>query len=78
MLASTRLRVLRAERAWNQYDTARRAKLSFNRYWRIEKGYTDPTPEERARLARAFGVSVDEVFPGGLVTTTTWRPGAGQ
>jgi transcriptional regulator with XRE-family HTH domain len=58
-----RLRVLRAERRMNQTNAARRSRIGFNRYWRIENGYAEATPEERDRLARIFKVSVDEVFP---------------
>lgn len=65
-----RLRVLRAENASrkrkpaSQRDTAVKAKIAFDRYWRIENGYAEPTPEERESLARVFRVSADEVFRG--------------
>ena len=58
------LRVLRAVKRLNQRDTARKAKIpSFDRYWRIENGYADPTPDEQVALARLFKVPVEEVFP---------------
>jgi transcriptional regulator with XRE-family HTH domain len=59
-----RLRVLRAEYRKTQRETATKAKVGPYRYWQIENGYTDPTPEERAALARFFRVPVDAVFPG--------------
>lgn len=58
------LRVLRARKRINQYDTALKAKISPNRYWRIENGYTQPTPDEREALARLFRVPVTDAFPG--------------
>lgn len=59
------LRVRRAEKGGvSQWDTARAVGLSFNRYWRIEKGQTPPTPEEMTALAGYFGCSVGRLFPG--------------
>lgn len=58
-----RLRVLRAEKRLTQLDTAARAKVSITRYWKIENGYTDPTPSERAALSRALRVSEADAFP---------------
>jgi transcriptional regulator with XRE-family HTH domain len=58
-----RLRVLRAERGWTQRATAQRAGLSPWRYWNLESGGLPPTPEDLARLARAFGLSIREAFP---------------
>lgn len=63
MKTNIRLRVLRAERGISQRDTAVKAKLSLDRYWRIENGYVDAQPEERERLARVFKVPVVDVFP---------------
>jgi len=63
MKVSNRLRVLRAERRWSQMETGRRARVSTNRLWRFENGYAEPTAEERDRLARAFRVSVEDIFP---------------
>jgi transcriptional regulator with XRE-family HTH domain len=61
--ALNRLRVLRAERRMSQMDAADRARLSLNRYWRIENSYVEPTPEERIALASVFGVAPRDVFP---------------
>lgn len=57
------MRVLRAETRKNQLDTAREAGLSLSRYWRIENGYNDPTPEERQKLARVLKVQESDAFP---------------
>ncbi len=62
MKVNTRLRVLRAERGLSQMDTAIKAGLALNRYWRIENGYSEATAEEKAALAKAFGVPVNDAF----------------
>lgn len=61
--APNRLRVLRAETRLTQYNAARKARISHNRFWRIENGYIEPTDDECARLARLFKVDVGQVFP---------------
>jgi transcriptional regulator with XRE-family HTH domain len=63
MKPNKRLRVLRAEHGLSQRDTAVKAKLALDRYWRIENGYAEPTPEERERLAGVFAVEVPDAFP---------------
>jgi transcriptional regulator with XRE-family HTH domain len=64
MKVNTRLRVLRAERGLSQMDTAAKAGIALNRYWRIENGYVEPTDDERDALAsKAFDVPVAEAFP---------------
>ncbi len=60
---TNRLRVLRAERRLSQMDAADKARMGVNRYWRIENGYADATADERAALARVFGVLESDVFP---------------
>lgn len=51
------------EGGWTQQLTAAAAKISYNRYWRIENREADPTVEERARLAELFGVPERSIFP---------------
>lgn len=59
-----RLRVLRAERDWTQYEVASRMGLKTTfRYWQIEHEQTEPTEEERRKLARIFGVAEVDIFP---------------
>jgi putative transcriptional regulator len=58
-----RLRVLRAERRISQLDLASKTGISTTRIWKIENGYADATPTDRARLARFFRVPVTDVFP---------------
>jgi len=58
-----RLRVLRAEHRLTQMALARRIRVGTYRYWQIENGYTKPTDDERAALAKAFKVEEADVFP---------------
>lgn len=58
-----KLRVLRADKRLTQMDTAIKAKVSITRYWKIENGYVEATPEERARLSRVLGVTEADAFP---------------
>lgn len=58
-----RLRVLRAEARQTQYETAHRAGLGVNRYWRIENGWADPTSADKAAIAKALRVSQSDAFP---------------
>jgi transcriptional regulator with XRE-family HTH domain len=47
----------------SQMDTADAAKMSLNRFWRIENGYVEATAEERAALAGALDASESDAFP---------------
>lgn len=58
-----KLRVLRAEKRLTQLDAAARAKIGATRFWKIENGYIEPTPEERTAIARALRVAVSDAFP---------------
>lgn len=59
-----RLRVRRAElEGLSQQDAATKAGLTRDRYWRIEKGYTEPTARECQQLATALDTTVHGVFP---------------
>jgi len=42
-------------------DVAERARLTCDRVEAIAVGRWTPSPEERRRIAEAFGISVDEV-----------------
>lgn len=63
MRYTNRLRVLRAETRTTQLDLAAKVGIHINRYWRIENGYLEPTPRERAALARALKADVAVAFP---------------
>lgn len=56
------LKAARALRGLNQFDTARKARIGFNRYCRIELGQTDPTGRERARIAKVLKADEAALF----------------
>ena len=58
------LRVARAIRGLNQELTAKALKWQRDRYFRIEKGYADPTRAEMEALEKLFGTPIEELFPG--------------
>jgi DNA-binding XRE family transcriptional regulator len=43
-------------------DAAAGLGMSLNRWWRIENGYTEPTPDEKQSIAAYFGKKVRDVF----------------
>lgn len=61
---SNRLRVLRAEVRITQREAAKKAKIGPYRYWMIENGHTEPTPDELASFAKLFRVAPESIFPG--------------
>lgn len=70
------LRVRRAEksdggRMLSQRKVAIGARIAFNRYWRIELDYVDPTPQEIKALARYFRCDAAVLFPSLATTTST-------
>jgi putative transcriptional regulator len=62
---SNRLKVLRAERDWTQAELAERVGVSRKTINTIERGVFVPSTLLGLRLARVFGVTVEDVF--GLV-----------
>ena len=63
-----RLRVLRAERGWSQAELGGRLGVSRQAVNAIETGKHDPSLPLAFRLARLFGLSIEEIFEddGGL------------
>jgi putative transcriptional regulator len=57
-----RLRVLRAERGWSQADLAERLEVSRQSVNAIETGKYDPSLPLAFRLARLFGMAIEEIF----------------
>jgi putative transcriptional regulator len=57
-----RLRVLRAERAWSQADLAKALEVSRQSVNAIETGKYDPSLPLAFRLARIFGLRIEEIF----------------
>lgn len=57
-----RLKVLRAERDWTQADLAERLDVSRQTVNAIETGKYDPSLPLAFRIARLFGLAVEDVF----------------
>jgi putative transcriptional regulator len=57
-----RLRVLRAERTWSQADLADRLQVSRQSVNAIETGKFDPSLPLAFKLARLFGLRIEEIF----------------
>lgn len=57
------LRVRRAERRLSQKRLALAAGIGFDRYFRIENEYTQPTSGEQQAIAAALGIDVPTAFP---------------
>jgi putative transcriptional regulator len=57
-----RLKVLRAERNWSQADLAERLEVSRQSVNAIETGKFDPSLPLAFRLARLFGMRIEEIF----------------
>jgi putative transcriptional regulator len=57
-----RLKVLRAGRDWTQADLAHALEVSRQTVNAIETGKYDPSLPLAFRLARLFGLSIEEIF----------------
>lgn len=57
-----RLKVLRAERDWTQADLAERLDVSRQTIIAIEKGKFDPSLPLAFKVARLFGMPIEEIF----------------
>lgn len=61
--SANRLKVLRAERTVSQRAVASAAGIQFDRYWRIENGYTEADPGEQKAIARVMGLAPGDIWP---------------
>jgi putative transcriptional regulator len=61
-LIKNRLKVLRAERDWTQADLAEQVGISRQAVISIEKYKYTPSLELAFNIAKAFNVSINEVF----------------
>jgi putative transcriptional regulator len=59
---NNRLKVLRAERDWNQADLAAALDISRQSVNAIETGRYDPSLPLAFRIATVFGKRIDEIF----------------
>jgi putative transcriptional regulator len=57
-----RLKVLRAERDWSQGDLAQQLEVSRQSVNAIETGKFDPSLPLAFKLARLFGLRIEEIF----------------
>lgn len=57
-----RLKVLRAERDWSQGDLARALEVSRQSVNAIETGKYDPSLPLAFKLARVFGLTIEQIF----------------
>ena len=60
-----RLKVLRAERNWSQADLAERLDVSRQSVNAIETGKYDPSLPLAFKIARVFGLTIEQVFEEG-------------
>ena len=60
-----RLRVLRAERGWSQAELGGRIGVSRQAVNAIETEKHDPSLPLAFRLARLFGITIEEIFDDG-------------
>jgi len=59
---NNRLRLLRAERGWSQADLAERLEVSRQSVNAIEVGKYDPSLPLAFKIAKVFGLAIEEVF----------------
>lgn len=57
-----RLKVLRAERDWSQADLAEALQVSRQTINALETGKYDPSLPLAFKIARLFGLSIEEIF----------------
>ena len=57
-----RLKVLRAERDWTQADLAQALEVSRQTVNALETGRYDPSLPLAFRIARLFGLPIEEIF----------------
>jgi putative transcriptional regulator len=61
-----RLRVLRAEREWSQAELGERLDVSRQAVNAIETGKYDPSLPLAFKIARLFGMKIEEIFDDGF------------
>lgn len=61
-MLKNRLKVLRADRNWNQQDLAERLEVSRQSVNAIETGKYDPSLPLAFRIAELFGLPIEEIF----------------
>ena len=62
---NNRLKVLRAERDWSQAHLAQLLSVSRQTITALETGKYDPSLPLAFRIARLFGMTIEEIFDDG-------------
>jgi putative transcriptional regulator len=62
---NNRLKVLRAERNWSQAELGDRVEVSRQAINAIETGKYDPSLPLAFKLARLFGMTIEQIFDDG-------------
>ncbi len=57
-----RLKILRAEKGWSQAELAERLEVARQSVNAIETGKSEPSLSLAFRIARLFGLRIDEIF----------------
>ena len=57
-----RLKILRSERAWTQADLAKAMDVTGQTVHAIEKGKYDPSLPLAFKIARVFGMPIEQIF----------------
>lgn len=63
-----RILYLRKQKGWSQEDLALEAGINKNYICDMENGRRNPSLEIIERLAKAFGISISELFKGVVVS----------
>lgn len=63
-----RIVYLRKQKGWSQEDLALEAGINKNYICDMENGRRNPSLEIIERLAKAFGISISELFKGVVVS----------
>jgi transcriptional regulator with XRE-family HTH domain len=61
----SKLKEMRFHKGLTQWDLVLETGISQSKLSLFERGYLEPKPDEKARLARALGVPTREIFPEG-------------
>ncbi len=57
-----RLKQLRTEKKWSQYEAAERCGTTQKTYWMWETGQSYPLKNNRRYIAKAFGMTEKQLF----------------
>lgn len=58
-----RMRNLRLEKEWTQVELAKKAGINSNYYAKLERGEKKVSHEYLIKIAKAFGVSTNDISP---------------